>query len=76
MDALVFNTLAAVAGEQDADKRQLLMDQSNEALGQHFMRHPGDMEEVAYDLLNGRLEGRDVRGHRAEGHRGEDGRPR
>ena len=53
MDALVFNTLAAVAGEQDADKRQLLMDQSNEALGQHFMRHPGDMEEVAYDLLNG-----------------------
>jgi hypothetical protein len=53
VDALVFNTLAAVAGEQDADKRQLLMDQSNAALGAHFMRHPGDMEEVAYDLLNG-----------------------
>src|SRR3954454_15279417 len=52
MDTLVFNTLKAVASEQDADKRQLLMDQSNRALGEHFMRHPADMEEVAYDLLN------------------------
>lgn len=52
MDALVFNTLKAVAGEQDADARQLLMDRSNRALGEHFMRHPADMEEVAYDLLN------------------------
>lgn len=52
MDALVFNTLKAVAEEQDAEKRQLLMAQSNAALGQHFMRHPSDMEEVAYDLLN------------------------
>ena len=52
MDALVFNTLAAVAAEQDADKRALLMARSNAALGEHFMRHPGDMEEVAYDLLN------------------------
>jgi hypothetical protein len=52
VDALVFNTMKAVAGEQDADKRQLLMSQSNAALGQHFMRHPQEMEEVAYDLLN------------------------
>lgn len=52
MDALVFNSLKRVAAEQDAEKRQLLMDQSNQALGQHFMRHPGDMEEVAFDLLN------------------------
>lgn len=52
MDALVFNTLKAVAGEQDADKRQLLMGRSNAALGEHFMRHPADMEEIAYDLLN------------------------
>jgi hypothetical protein len=52
MEALVFNTLKAVAQEKDADKRQLLMAQSNPALGQHFMRHPADMEEVAYDLLN------------------------
>jgi hypothetical protein len=52
MDALVFKTLQAVAQEQDADKRQLLMDQSNAALGQHFMRHPSDMEELAFDLLN------------------------
>lgn len=52
MDALAFNTLKAVAGEQDADKRQLLMAESNRALGEHFQRHPADMEEVAYDLLN------------------------
>jgi hypothetical protein len=52
VDALVYNTLAAVAAEQDADKRALLMQRSNAALGEHFMRHPGDMEEVAYDLLN------------------------
>lgn len=52
MDPVVFNTLKAVASEGDADKRQLLMQRSNEALGAHFMRHPADMEEVAYDLLN------------------------
>src|SRR2546423_11744323 len=28
------------------------MAQSNRALGEHFMRHPADMEEVAFDLLN------------------------
>lgn len=53
MDALVFNTLKAVAAEEDETKRALLMQRSNAALGQHFMRHPADMEEVAYDLLNG-----------------------
>lgn len=52
MDALVFKTLSAVASEQDASKRQALMDRSNRALGEHFMRHPAEMEEVAYDLLN------------------------
>jgi hypothetical protein len=52
MDALVFNTMKAVAAEQDGDKQQLLMAQSNRALGEHFMRHPQEMEEVAYDLLN------------------------
>jgi hypothetical protein len=52
VDALVLKTLAAVAAEQDADKRDLLMQRSNHALGQHFMRHPAEMEEVAYDLLN------------------------
>jgi hypothetical protein len=52
MDALIFNTLKAVAAEQDADKRAVLMAQSNPTLGEYFMRHPADMEEVAYDLLN------------------------
>jgi hypothetical protein len=52
MDALVFNTLKAVAEEQDETKRQLLMDESNRALSAHFMRHPADMEEVAFDLFD------------------------
>ena len=52
MDSLVFNTMKAVAAEEDEDRRQLLMSRSNRALGEHFMRHPQDMEEVAYDLLN------------------------
>jgi hypothetical protein len=52
VDALVFKTLQAVAQEQDAEKRQLLMARSNGALGRHFQRHTADMEEVAYDLLN------------------------
>jgi hypothetical protein len=52
VDTLVFNTLRAVAQEQDDDRRQLLMAQSNAALGEHFQRHTSDMEEVAYDLLN------------------------
>ncbi len=52
MDALVFNALRAVAQEQDGERRAALMAQSGPALGAHFMRHPSDMEEVAYDLLN------------------------
>jgi hypothetical protein len=52
VDALVHNTLRAVAAEQDAEKRQLLMAQSNAALGAHFARHAPEMEELAYDLLN------------------------
>lgn len=52
MDALVFNTLKAVASETDEAKRASLMEQSNRALGDHFMRQPTEMEEVAFDLLN------------------------
>lgn len=52
MDALVFNALKAVAEEQDEEQRVQLMAESNAALGNHFMRHPADMEEVAFDLFN------------------------
>lgn len=52
MDQVVLNTLQAVGAEQDGTKRDALMDQSNDALGAHFMRHPQDMQEVAYDLFN------------------------
>jgi hypothetical protein len=53
MDSLVLNTLSAVASEEDEAKKALLMEQSNRALGDHFMRHPMDMEELAFDLFNG-----------------------
>jgi hypothetical protein len=53
MDSLVLNTLSAVASEEDEAKKVLLMEQSNRALGDHFMRHPMDMEELAFDLFNG-----------------------
>src|SRR3954469_9304998 len=53
MDSLVLNTLSAVASEEDEAKKTLLMEQSNRALGDHFMRHPMDMEELAFDLFNG-----------------------
>lgn len=52
MDALIFNAMKQVAEEQDGDKRALLMAQTNPTLGAHFMRQQGDLQEVAYDLLN------------------------
>jgi hypothetical protein len=52
MDTLVFNTLKAVAEESDEEKRSVLMADSNRALSAHFMRHPTDLEEVAFDLFD------------------------
>jgi hypothetical protein len=52
MDALIFNAMKAVAEESDADKRALLMAQSNPGMGAHFMRNQADLQEVAFDLLN------------------------
>jgi hypothetical protein len=46
MDALIFKTLQRVA------KQAELKAETNEELAQHFMRHPADMEELAFDLLN------------------------
>ncbi len=52
MDALVERALAEVAGCEDEDRRHLLMRESNPALGQYFRRHPGELEEVAYQLFD------------------------
>lgn len=52
MDAHIFGVLQRVQAEQDAGRRAELMVQSNQELAQHFTRHPQDMEELAFDLLN------------------------
>lgn len=51
MDAVIERTLAAVAAEKDADARKQLMDESGQALGAYFGRHPGELEEVAFQLF-------------------------
>jgi hypothetical protein len=52
MDALIFKTLQRVQAESDEAKQAELKAETNEELAQHFMRHPADMEELAFDLLN------------------------
>jgi hypothetical protein len=52
MDALIFKTLQRVQAETDEAKQAELKAETNEELAQHFMRHPQDMEELAFDLLN------------------------
>lgn len=51
MDALVERALAEVAACDNEDRRRALMAESNQALGAYFMRHPGEMEEVAFQLF-------------------------
>jgi len=52
MDAQIFNVLQRVQAEQDAGRRAELQAETNQELAQHFTRHPQDMEELAFDLLN------------------------
>jgi hypothetical protein len=52
MDTLIFNTLKRVQAETDEAKRAQLKAETNEELARHFMRHPADMEELAFDLFN------------------------
>jgi hypothetical protein len=52
MDALVERALAEVAACEDEDRRQQMMRESNPALGQYFRRHPGELEEVAFQLFD------------------------
>lgn len=51
MDALVERTLAEVAACTDEDRREAMMRESNTMLGEHFARHPADMEEIAFQLF-------------------------
>lgn len=52
MDALIFNELKQIQAEKDDRARDLLKKKSNARLAQHFARHPAEMEELAFDLLN------------------------
>lgn len=52
MDAAIFNIFAQVQREENAAKREELKAASNERLGDFFHRHPGQLEELAFDLLN------------------------
>jgi hypothetical protein len=52
MHALVAQAMTEVAAEKDATKREELMRASNPILGAHFIRHPGEMEEIAFALFD------------------------
>lgn len=52
MDALIFDTLRRIQAEEDTAKREELKRESGPDLGAHFARHPSELEELAYDLLN------------------------
>jgi hypothetical protein len=52
MDALVERALAEVAACEDEDRRNQLMRESNAALGAHFRRNPGELEEIAFQLFD------------------------
>lgn len=41
-----------VARESDDTRREVLMRESNQVLGAHFMRHPAEMEEIAFALFD------------------------
>jgi hypothetical protein len=52
MNELVARAMEEVAAEQDLDRRQALMRDSNPVLGHHFIRHPQEMEEIAFALFD------------------------
>ncbi len=51
MDAIIERAMAEVAACTDDDRRQAMMQESGEMLGEYFTRHPADMEEVAFQLF-------------------------
>lgn len=52
MDAQIFATLQRVQAETDEARRAELMEDTNDELGQHFVRHNADLEELAWDMYN------------------------
>lgn len=52
MDPLVFKTLRDIAAESDETKKAQLKADTNLELAQHFSRHPADLEELGFELLN------------------------
>lgn len=52
MHALVARAMEGVAKEADPERRAQLMRESNQVLGAHFMRHPAEMEEIAFALFD------------------------
>jgi hypothetical protein len=52
MDAAAQRALDAVAAEQDTGRRDILMRETAQDLGQHFQRHTQDMEELAFALFD------------------------
>lgn len=52
MNQAIFNLLQRVQGESDEARRAELRAESAPVLGQHFDKHPQELQEFAYDLLN------------------------
>jgi hypothetical protein len=52
MDPRIYGLLQQVGGEADDARREELRSETNEELARHFMRHPNELEELAFDLLN------------------------
>jgi hypothetical protein len=50
MDPRIFNVIDRINGEQDPGQQALLKERSNPMLGDHFRRHPVDLEEFAWDI--------------------------
>jgi hypothetical protein len=52
MDPAIFDILRRIQAEENAVKREELRAESNKKLAAHFERHPAELEELAFDLLN------------------------
>lgn len=52
MDALIFDTLSRIQAEEDTARQEEMKRETAVDLGNHFSRHPSELEELAFDLLN------------------------
>ena len=51
MDPRIFGLLQQVGAAEEAEQERLRAE-TNDELARHFMRHPNELEELAFDLLN------------------------